>query len=498
MSARGMDAWLQRKPLHPVLLALFFMLYNIRELDNYVTFGEVAISIAVLLPLALLLTALARPALGSWRKAGIVASMLLVLLLFYRDIYYALDDVFGAALRHRLLLPALLGAVLLAAALLRFNKRSAASGTHYLNLLLTIITVVELGRVGYNHLNGREWKGMIALEGKHPTLEHVAVKKPGPDIYFILLDAYTNPNSLPIYWGFDNSPFTDFLQERGFYWSEEATSNYNVTQYSMASMLNMEYLPDLWSNMNNTISWETILRVKINNSEVAQRLARHGYEVVNYSLFDVGGASHYIDYDYLNFHGLSLYEHLFKKSAPGKLYADTYFSSLSPTRARDLFKRVQEEAGKRNEDRSRFVYAHLILPHRPFYYDAEGNVYEHGFGKYPDDPIASYLEQLQYTNKLVQATVDSILEKTNGNAVILLQGDHGYRGFKDRAIRDLEGYSILNALYLPNGKNCEECYPSVSGVNTFRVLLNELFNEQLPYLEDYPDKRMHKDLEDAH
>lgn len=493
MARAALDSFLQKAPVHPVLVAVFFMVYNIRELDNYVTFGEVGISLVVLIPVTLLVVAAARLALGCWQKAGVVGLLAIIVLLFYRDLYYALDDVLGASLRHRTLLPVLVGVVLLVAVLIRGSKRNFRPLTHYLNLLLLLVVVIEVGRVGANHVNGRAWKTMITLEGKHPEMPKVAVKNEPPDIYFILLDAYTNPNSLPTYWDYDNSPFTNFLEQRGFYWSQQATSNYNVTQYSMASMLNMEYLPDLWTNIDNNISWETILRVKINNSEVARRLSMHGYSIKNYSLFDVGGEPHYIDYDYLNYHGLSLYEHLFKKSAPGKLYADTYFSSLSPTRARDLFQRVADESAVQGQG-SRFIYAHLILPHRPFYYDAEGNVYEHGLGKFPEDPIASYLEQLKYTNTLVQQTVETILKNTNGNAIILLQGDHGYRGFKDRSIRDLEGYSTLNALYVPDG-HCSECYSSVSGVNTFRVLLNEVFDEGLPYLEDYPDKRMHKDRE---
>ncbi len=497
MSKLKLDALLAKAPLHPILLAVFFMLYNILELDNYVTLGEVGVSLLVLVPLALLLTVAAFPLLRCWQKSGIVALLAVFVLLFYRDLYFALASVGGANIRHRVLVPLLFSLPAVATFFLRRSKRSFRSFTHYLNILMIVVVAREVARVGENHLNGRAWKTMISLEEKTPDMPTALVKNERPDIYFILLDAYTNPNSLPTYWDYDNSPFTDYLADRGFYWSQEATSNYNVTQYSMASMLNMEYLPDLWSNIDNIISWETILRVKINNSEVASRLTRHGYEIQNYSLFNVGGRDHYIEYDYLNFHGLSLHEHLLKKSAPGKIWADTYFSTLSPTRSRELLAKVAAASAERH-DYPQFVYTHLIMPHRPFYYDAEGNVYENGLGKYADDPIANYLEQLQYTNKLVQETVDQILENTNGNAVILLQGDHGYRGFRDRSIRDLEGYSTLNALYLPQGKQCNECYPSASAVNTFRVLLNELFREGLPYLEDYPDKRMHKDDEDKH
>lgn len=487
------NRFLHKAPLHTLLLPVFFVLYNILELDNYVTLAEVAISLGVLLPSGFALAWLGKRFFRCWQKAAISSTLLLLVLLFYRDAYYALDDVFGSSLRHRYMVPALALCWLSFTILLKIRKASPTRLNHYLNVLLLLVVVLEIGRVGANHFTGRAWKSTIALEGKHPQMPKVEVKNRYPDVYFILLDAYTNPNSLKTWWDYDNKEFLRFLKSNHFKWQKQAISNYNVTQYSMASMLNMEYLPDLWAEVDNNISWETILRVKINNSEVARQFALHGYDVVNYSLFDVAGQPHYIDYDYLNFHGLSLHEHLFKKSLPGKIYADTYFSTLKPTRGRELMHKLAEES-KRKTERSRFVYTHLIMPHRPYYFDAEGNLYEHGLGKFPDDPTASYLEQLNYTNTLVTETVEQILENTGGDCVIILQGDHGYRGFRDTSMRDKEGYSTLNAVYFPD-HGCTECYPEVSGVNVFRVVLNELFRLKLPYLEDYPDKRMHKDHE---
>ena len=46
-----------------------------------------------------------------------------------------------------------------------------------------------------------------------------------------------------------------------------------------------------------------------------------------------------------------------------------------------------------------------------------------------------------------------------------------------------ERMPILNAYYLP-GQKTEALYPSISPVNSFRVVLNEYFDQDLPLLPD--------------
>ena len=47
-----------------------------------------------------------------------------------------------------------------------------------------------------------------------------------------------------------------------------------------------------------------------------------------------------------------------------------------------------------------------------------------------------------------------------------------------------EELAILNAYYLPGVDAEELLYPKISPVNTFRVILNAYFQENLPLLED--------------
>lgn len=66
-----------------------------------------------------------------------------------------------------------------------------------------------------------------------------------PEIYYIVLDAYARQDILEEIYDYDNSPFTSALRQRGFFVAEASNSNYAVTEFSLASTLNMAHIQDL-------------------------------------------------------------------------------------------------------------------------------------------------------------------------------------------------------------------------------------------------------------
>ena len=63
-----------------------------------------------------------------------------------------------------------------------------------------------------------------------------------PDIYLIIVDGYGRADFLKDNYGYDNTQFVEYLKEQGFYVADQATSNYPITELSISSMLNMQYL----------------------------------------------------------------------------------------------------------------------------------------------------------------------------------------------------------------------------------------------------------------
>jgi len=130
----------------------------------------------------------------------------------------------------------------------------------------------------------------------------------------------------------------------------------------------------------------------------------------------------------------------------------------------------------------RFVYSHFMIPHYPFSYDSGGNKIAHVEHDAPlEVDMKHYVNQLVYSNKLIRNIIDKIMAESTKPVVIILQGDHGYRHFmlKEKSLE----FANLNAMYFFN-KDYRLLSDKASNVNTFRIVLNTFFNQNLPLLKD--------------
>jgi hypothetical protein len=145
----------------------------------------------------------------------------------------------------------------------------------------------------------------------------------------------------------------------------------------------------------------------------------------------------------------------------------------------------------------KFVFAHVIAPHPPFVFDADGNPVQPNrdfgihdgvvFGTTRAEYIAGYRDQLTYLNTRVLAAVDAILAGSTTTPIIIIQGDHGpgayleWDSVEDTCLR--ERHSILNAYLVPEEVRTE-LYDSITPINSFRVLFDTLFDSHFGTLPD--------------
>jgi hypothetical protein len=130
-----------------------------------------------------------------------------------------------------------------------------------------------------------------------------------------------------------------------------------------------------------------------------------------------------------------------------------------------------------------FVFAHLVVPHLPYTFGPNGEVPAfQGKDATYEEIAAAYVDQVKFVNKEILAVVDTLLKNSSPAPVIILQGDHG--PLPDLTEEASERLPILNAYYLPGMTTNEMLYPSISPVNSFRVVLNSYFGQGLPLLED--------------
>ena len=141
-----------------------------------------------------------------------------------------------------------------------------------------------------------------------------------------------------------------------------------------------------------------------------------------------------------------------------------------------------------------FVFSHMLIPHPPFVFDRNGNFISGEMVKKRSNK-ENYIEQLIFTNKKVEELIDKLISNSEVSPIIILQADEGpfprrYRiqgrdfNWKQASKTELrQKMGILNAYYLPDfDKNV--LYPSITPVNSFRLILNHYFNTHYKLLPD--------------
>ena len=289
------------------------------------------------------------------------------------------------------------------------------------------------------------------------------------------------------------------------------------TVLSVASSLNMDYLNDFEGWEESTRNDLRVFDGLIQYSKVREEMSRLGYEMIAFetgynptnihdadiflSVEDVIHASDRIVLNVNEFEDL-----LIKSTFAGILYNPTiierFFSNIiiedpysrHRNRIRFTFSKLAEVPARQGHY---FIFAHIIIPHPPFVFDENGapinpddaftlaDASNYSGGR--DEYIQRYRQQLIYLNSLLKDTVNQILASSEPDPIIILQADHGPGAFLEtNSMADsnlTERLAIFNAYYLPSTRQ-DALYPSITPVNSFRLILNEYFGFPFHLLED--------------
>lgn len=400
--------------------------------------------------------------------------------------------------RYRIILPLYLLLGILLAVRLRKAPKKSAGPVLFLNVLLLVWLLVD----GVLLAGAMLRPGVRGLFVKEPPLQAGSVpagrERPDrrdPDIYFLIFDEYGSTQSLKKCCGYDNGGLDSWLREKGFHIQDDSRSNYNFTPVCMASMLNMSYLgwtgPIGQCSEHDYASCERLIR----HNAVTGFLAARGYSIVNYSIFDLDHHPSIVQQRVLPLKDKLINEATFTYRLSDELgwhhyeqwpFLQRYLSHIPyETLENDavLLEKVQMES-RQTHTAPVFVYTHLEMPHAPFVFAADGRL------KTPKElsplegteSLSDYTGYLPYTNAKLKKLVTDIQQNTKNTAVIILMGDHGLRC--EIPGEDHSHYfQNLNAVYFPE-RDYHLLYDSISGVNQFRVVFNQLFGQQMPLLKD--------------
>jgi hypothetical protein len=339
-----------------------------------------------------------------------------------------------------------------------------------------------------------------------------------PDIYYIVLDGYARTDILEAMFDFDNSEFISRLQRDGFVVPTSNHSNYPATPLSIASTLNMDYIQTLAPALNNNYQrW--LMEPFIDHSRVRALLEAQGYQTVsistNWTITDNQTTDFYYHPSPIM---LSDFEGFLLDMTPLQIIEPLLgrFSSLptAETHREVIRYNFQTLTDLPSLPGPKFVFAHIISPHPPFVFDNDGNPIETSYaftfqdanefpGAITDYPN-KYVDQVQFVNKNVEDMVETILARSKVPPIIILQADHGSGMLTDltspRNTCIRERFSPFAAYYLP-GIDRNAIPSAISNVNIFRIIFNEYFHGNLPYLDNrqyfYKDMQAYYNFEDV-
>jgi hypothetical protein len=419
-------------------------------------------------------------------RSAFLTLLWLVLFFSYGHAYNLLDDKYPDANFTPWLAAGWLVLLLVALWWATRHKLNFAASAGALNTIALGLVVIAGGQI----LFGAGPKSAHALGADNAPIQQLTPPDHPPDVYYFILDSYGRADLLDMVYGYDNGEFVHSLEERGFYVAGCSMSNYVRTEISLASSLNMMYLQELDSEFKPESTARSTLWDSLKHSAARYNLESMGYQTIafetGYAWNELRDADLFLSPPPFS-SGMTEFEGLFLRTTLarhlqdwGWVDPDAVMGQSYRDRFLFIFDSMDEIAQMPGPQ---FVYVHVISPHPPFVFDGEGNpTYPADFWNekrmYPYDLYSKGLQnQTTFLNKKMLEAIDTLLSKSDTPPIIIIQGDHGpWMLPKDQRMW------ILNAYYLPG--HAEVLYPTISPVNTFRLVFNAYFGGNYDMLDD--------------
>lgn len=490
-------------PLHPFLFALASVLALLANGLDQASLADAAPALLGAFAFAgavYLLVALARRRFDT--AAAMIAGIWVVGCLYYLHLFQPLNRMLGGGFSMVKTLPVVVVLLVLLTVVAVLLARWLRPVNIVLNIIaLTMVAVPLWETAAYAWRNGAAGdvydpdRAAAEMPQIRKAASGAAASVRPPDIYYFIFDRYGREDILERDFGIDNSAMGRFLEERGFFLARDSNSNYLKTGHSLASTFYMDYLGFLGEDPRaKGANWHPIYEM-LRDHRVARFLKARGYDFIQFGSWWVGTHDNPVA-DENHPHGFSEFNMMYLRDT----ILRPVFHALPDT---DLTMRLDWDNGqcqrvanqvreiKAIGDRSRptFVFAHILVPHGPYVFAADGTCIserasaQRGYTQ-------GYADQLFYANKIIRELVTSLQSRENP-PVIMIQADEGpfpsrdYRiPWQDAPAEELRiKTGILNAYYFPGG-DYRLLYPDITPVNSFRVLFNTVLGADFLLLPD--------------
>lgn len=477
-----------RSPWYFLLVAAYPVLallsYNISQVRASIGLRP----LVVVLLVAALLFQLFRLIYRQSQRAAFATSAVLILFFTYGQLYDQLATEWQLSFSPLWMLAGWLVLTGLALAWAGRCNTRFEKATPWLNLLSLLLVLVSAVQIAW-----WSWPQSAHLPvDDFAPLQSLSVPdgQDLPDIYYIIVDSYGRSDLLWQSFSFDNSGFIHSLQAMGFFVAGCSQSNYNRTDVSLASSLNLEYLQNLDENYRPGNLGRSTLWESISHSTARYELENLGYKTVafatGFTWTEIEDAEVFLSPSWA-WSQMTGFETLLIRTTPARHLEDLGWINLDQIDGQRYRERTQLILSSMDElarmPGPKFVFIHLIPPHPPFVYAPDGSPtnpapFLNEDRRYTIDTYTQgYRNQVAYISSQLLPALQTLISASARPPIIVLQGDHapwlqnGYRTFL-----------ILNAYYLPGQE--DKLYPTISPVNTFRLIFDLYFGADYELLPD--------------
>lgn len=469
---------------HPIALAAVFVLYVFVEVlvSPYAMLRSLVIAMAG----AALVTALGWMLTRDRHKGGLIGALVVMIIVGWGS-----PLLVGMAL-------ALMVLIVLLVKRITGSAVPWARATYVLNILSVVLLVAIAIKIVTTEALG-QIVADLRQGGPLPAVSSTVPRADGPpDIFLILFDAYPRADQLERLFDYDNQPFLQALEARGFEVSRDSHSNYARTELTLASVLNMRLLHDvagLQPIIEARSDAQPAIRNVTNHATALQLLRERGYEVVasapGYEEVALRQADVFVDAGQINeFETILMRETALADLLPA--IAPDFMADQQRGRIEAGLESIRELVGAPS-DKPRFALIHLPTPHAPIVYGQTGerirvtvrrpNDYDSD-GQSKELQVVQYREQLDYVNAQILAALDDALAAPGREPVIIIWSDHGSRIDLDTDVqlRMREQVSNLFAARAPGQPGLFSASHTL--VNTLPILFDAYLGTDIPRADD--------------
>lgn len=489
-------------PFYPFLFAAFPVLaliaYNKFETRFTVIFRPLFLCLTLCLILYVIFYFIFRK---NWHKAALMTGTSLLLIFSYGHFFNLLQSIVSPdsiLYRHRYVI-LILGLVWVGVLVLLLFRSIKVEFSKVMNIIGIILIAMPLLTLSWFYIG----EAVVSINSNRNQMSENITEVGldySPDVYYIILDMYARPDALLQEYGIDVTGFVEDMDALGFYYANESQSNYGETYTSLSTSLNF-MLIDEYARENGITHKDPIYRDLLIHSEARALFEELDYQIIAFSTgyrwSELTDADIYYQIKSTNpLSALTPFETLLFKTTimypvRGYLFkllpgVDSETVDVNRTQSlhietqRNILAVLPEIAQNRNPT---FTFAHILIPHPPYIFDEDGTVLddtgyysgENGTGINDFYNLDGYTRQVKFISQQILEISEGILADSDNPPIIVIQGDHGWKGDNRQ--------KILNFYYFSD-QDYEALYPSITPVNTFRLIFSQYFGMDFELVED--------------